>query len=112
MEGEHIPPEYKIGFKDPDYCNGCLYARLMTLFQVYIVVIEKLQPNGFTLNVTPDLMEKLPATSCFEEHISHLIGFNNALFRIEILHSLDRVTAVFVYKFYRTQRVWEKVESI
>jgi hypothetical protein len=113
MEGEHIPQEYMIGcFKDPDYCNGCLYARMMTWFHVYIVVIEKLQPNGFTLNVAPNLVGRLPATSGFEQHISHLIGFNNTLFPIEILHSLDRVTAVFVYKFYCTQRVWEKVESI
>ncbi|RHN72319.1 putative galactose oxidase/kelch, beta-propeller [Medicago truncatula] len=113
MEGEHIPQGDMTCFSDPVYCNGCLYAGMRTgWFEVYIVVIEKLQPNGFTLNITPNRMGKLPATSCFEQHISHLIGFNNALFRIEIMHALDRVTAVFVYKFYCTQRVWEKVESV
>ncbi|KAK2393919.1 hypothetical protein QL285_055815 [Trifolium repens] len=100
-------------FEDPVYCNGSLYAGMRTFFGFIIVVIEKLQPDGFSINCTHDLMVKhvLSFHGC-EEVISRLIGSNNVLFRIEISHVQDKVTAVLVYKFDCSQRVWEKVENI
>ncbi|XP_045802693.1 uncharacterized protein LOC123896337 [Trifolium pratense] len=100
-------------FEDPVYCNGCLYAGMQTLYGFIIVVIEKLQPNGFSINCTHDPMVKHePSSHVCEEVISCLIGSNNVLFRIAILHAQDKVTAIFVYKFDCSQRVWEKVENI
>ncbi|WJX22669.1 hypothetical protein P8452_11952 [Trifolium repens] len=91
-------------FEDPTYCNGCLYARMRTSLGFIIVVIER-----FSINCTSDLQ---PIISGFEEIIIKLIGFDNVLFRIEVLHAWDRVIAVFVHKFDCSQRVWEKVENI
>jgi hypothetical protein len=101
-------------FDNPVYCNGCLYAGMWTSSSFIIVVIEKLQPNGFTIDCTSHPMVKFQSnlTGGFEQVINQLIGFNNVLFRIIILHALDKVAAVFVYKFDCSQRVWEKVESI
>ncbi|WJX09208.1 hypothetical protein P8452_00064 [Trifolium repens] len=110
-----IPLEEKeYCFDNSVYCNGVLYAEVWTSSSVFIVVIEKLQPNGFTINCTSDVMvQPQPDIICdFEQVISHLIGSNNVLFRIEVFHALDRVDAVFVYKCDCSQRVWEKVESI
>ncbi|CAJ2658363.1 unnamed protein product [Trifolium pratense] len=88
------------------------------------VVFEKLQPNGFSISIdfTSDLMLTLiprftddldqpPVISGFEQIISKLIGFDNVLFRIEVLHEQDRVVAVFVHKFDCSQREWEKICS-
>ncbi|CAJ2658520.1 unnamed protein product [Trifolium pratense] len=100
-------------FEDPVYCNGYLYAGMETFFGFIIVVIEKLQPNGFSINCTHDPMLKHePSSHACEEVISCSIGSNNVLFRITILHAQNKVTAVFVYKFDCSQRVWEKVENI
>ncbi|MCH97006.1 F-box family protein, partial [Trifolium medium] len=103
-------------FEDPVYCNGCLYAGMETSLGFIVVVIEKLQPTGFSIsiNCTYDVMLTLipPIIGGFEQIISKLIGFDNVLFRIEVLHALDRVVAVFVHKFDCSQRVWEKVENI
>jgi hypothetical protein len=108
--------ESKTIFEDPIYCNGRLYAGMNIRYGYIIVVIEKLQPHGFSVNCTPDRMAKhkpcLPAICETEEAISRLIGSNNVLFRIEILHALDRVIAVFVYQFDYSQRVWEQAENI
>jgi hypothetical protein len=58
------------------------------------------------------MVQPQPDIICdFEQVISHLIGSNNILFRIEVFHALDRVDAVFVYKCDCSQRVWEKVET-
>lgn len=37
---------------------------------------------------------------------------NNELFRIEILHSAEKIVSVSVYKFEFSRSVWEKVKSI
>ncbi|WJX22561.1 hypothetical protein P8452_11852 [Trifolium repens] len=101
-------------FEDPVYSNGCLYAGMRTSCRFIIVVIEKLQPNGVSINFLYNSMIKhIPNITCSSEQvISNLIGSNNVLFRIEVLHTLDRVTAVCVYKFDCSQRAWEKVENI
>ncbi|WJX26989.1 hypothetical protein P8452_15852 [Trifolium repens] len=93
--------------------NGTVFG-MWTSSSFIIVVIEKLQPNGFTIDCTSHPMVKFQSnlTGGFEQVINQLIGYNNVLFRIIILHALDRVAAVFVYKFDCSQRVWEKVESI
>jgi hypothetical protein len=79
-----------------------------------IVVIEKLQPNGVSINFLYNSMIKhIPNITCSSEQvISNLIGSNNFLFQIEVLHALDRVIAVFVYQFDYSQRVWEQAENI
>lgn len=99
-------------FKNPVYCNGRVYAGMWTHYHSIIVVIEKHKlNNGFTINFTTDLMgDRLPTS--FHELISHLIVSNNILFRIEVCHERDRVTAVSVFKFRSSRRVWVKVESI
>ncbi|WJX26874.1 hypothetical protein P8452_15746 [Trifolium repens] len=101
-------------FEDPVYSNGCLYARMRTSLWFIIVVIEKLQPNGVSINFLYNSMIKhIPNITCSSEQvISNLIGSNNFLFQIEVLHALDRVIAVYVYKFDCSQRVWKKVENI
>jgi hypothetical protein len=115
----HAPLRGKYtSFEDPIYCNGCLYAGMWTSlgFIVVEIKIEKLQPNEFSIsiNCTSDVMLTLipPINGGFEQIISNLIGFDNLLFRIEVLHALDRVVAVFVHKFDCSQRLWEKVETI
>ncbi|CAK8531067.1 unnamed protein product [Lathyrus sativus] len=114
MQGKELRLGRKAYFDNPAYCNGRVYAGLMTYndghYDSVIVVIEKVL-NGFTVNCTTDLMVKHHPTN-FQQLISHLIGSNNVLFRVEISHQHDRVTAVFVYKFDCARRVWEKVESI
>jgi hypothetical protein len=101
-------------FEDPVYSNGCLYARMRTSLWFIIVVIEKLQPNGVSINFLYNSMIKhIPNITCSSEQvISNLIGSNNFLFQIEVLHALDRVIAVYVYKFDCFKRVWKKVENI
>ncbi|WJX22559.1 hypothetical protein P8452_11850 [Trifolium repens] len=101
-------------FEDPVYTNGCLYAGMRTSLGFIIVVIEKLQHNRFQFICTYDYMvTHIPAfIGRFEQIISKLIGSNNLLFRIEVLHALDRVVAVYVFKFDCSQRVWERVENI
>ncbi|WJX22887.1 hypothetical protein P8452_12151 [Trifolium repens] len=105
-------------FEDPIYCNGCLYAGMWTSlgFIVVEIKIEKRQPNEFSIsiNCTSDVMLTLipHINGGFEQIISNLIGFDNVLFRIEVLHALDRVVAVFVHKFDCSKRLWEKVETI
>ncbi|CAK8530928.1 unnamed protein product [Lathyrus sativus] len=105
-------------FDNPVYCNGCVYAgyhsthyndSLCAEYHSIVVVIEKHQLNGFTINCLFCLMRKHQPTS-FQQLISHLIGSNNQLFRIEIFHVLGRVTAVVVYKFDCSQQVWETVQ--
>jgi hypothetical protein len=116
MKGKAPLEESKTIFEDPVYCNGRLYAGMSIWYGYIIVVIEKLQPNGFSINCTSDPMAKykprLPDICETEEAISRLIGSNNVLFRIEILHALDMVTAVFIYQFDCSQRVWEQAENI
>ncbi|CAJ2658430.1 unnamed protein product [Trifolium pratense] len=114
MKGKAPREENLTIFEDPVYCNGRLYAGMSILCGYIIVVIEKFQPNGFSINCTPYRMAKHKPSLliCDEEVISRLIGSNNVLFRIEILHKLDRVTAVFVYQFDCSQRVWEQAENI
>jgi hypothetical protein len=101
-------------FKDPVYTNGCLYAEMRSSRGFNIVVIEKRQPNHFSINCTSDLMVKhIPTLVCgLEKIISNLIGYKNFLFRIEVVHALNRVAAVYVDRFDCSQRVWEKVENI
>ncbi|KAK2407750.1 hypothetical protein QL285_043329 [Trifolium repens] len=99
-------------FEDSVYSNGCLYAKMRTSRGFTIVVIEKLQSNGFSINCTSN-SEYIPTLVLgLEKIISNLIGYNNVLFRIEVLHALDRVIAVHVHKFDCSQRVWKKVENI
>ncbi|CAK8530967.1 unnamed protein product [Lathyrus sativus] len=98
-------------FDNPVYCNGSFYAGMMILSDYIMVVIQNLQPNGFTINCTHDRMIKQLPTG-FEQLISRLIACNNELFRIEIFYDLGKVTAVCVFKFDCFQRAWEKVKSI
>ncbi|WJX27119.1 hypothetical protein P8452_15974 [Trifolium repens] len=117
MKGQAPLEENKTIFEDPVYCNGRLYAGMSIWYGYIIIVIEKIQPNGFTINCTPDPMAKHKPSfpGCCETDekvISRLIGSNNVLFRIEVSHALDRVIAVFVYKFDCSQRVWEQAENI
>jgi hypothetical protein len=110
-------------FEDPVYFNGCLYAGMWTTIGFAIVVIGKL--NGFSISIDYtslvmlrlippiiDDFEQPPLISGFEQIISKLIAFDNVLFRIEVLHDLDKIVAVFVHKFDCFLRVWEKVENI
>ncbi|CAJ2658608.1 unnamed protein product [Trifolium pratense] len=113
MKGMAALGESKTIFEDPVYCNGHLYAGMSISNGYIIVVIEKLQPDGFSINCTHDPMVKHePFSHGCEEVVSRLIGSNNVLFRIEISHKPDRVTAVFVYQFDCSQRVWEQAENI
>ncbi|PNY01345.1 F-box protein [Trifolium pratense] len=47
-----------------------------------------------------------------EDIISNLIAFKDVLFRIDILHALDRVIGAYVYKFDYSKREWGKVENV
>ncbi|KAL5097265.1 hypothetical protein RYX36_001592 [Vicia faba] len=108
MEGKSLMRGKRVYFENPFYWNHRVYAGMWTQDRSIIVVIEKHKLNGFTINCTTDLMH-LPTS--FHE-LSHLIVSNNILFRIQVYHERDRVTAVFVFKFDSSQGVWVKVESI
>ncbi|XP_058724904.1 uncharacterized protein LOC131596308 isoform X2 [Vicia villosa] len=98
----------KTFFMNPVYCNGCVYARMCCI----IVVIQKLQPNRFTINCTPDIIKEPPPTYLEQLIIIRLIACNNVLYLIKIFKMLGRVSAVYVHKFDCSQQVWEKVESL
>jgi len=94
--------------KNPVYCNGCIYAES---FGSFLVVIEE-QSGNRCLKVSHILvlMPTLPPTRF--NLICRLLGYNNELFRIEIVHTLDKVISVVVYKFEFSLSVWETVKSI
>ncbi|CAJ2639928.1 unnamed protein product [Trifolium pratense] len=97
----------KIYLTNPIYCNGCLYAESIGC---YLVEIEKYGYRGLKINPMVDLMPRLAPTRY--HHIRQLLGSNNELFRIEILHTLDKVISVVVYKFEFSLSMWRKVKSI
>jgi hypothetical protein len=114
MKGKAPMEEKKTNFEDPVYSNGCLYAGMWISGGFIIVVIEKIHSNDFSINCTLDPMVKsrLSMIGICENIISNLIASNNVLFRIDILHALDRVIGAYVYKFDCSQRVWGKAENI
>jgi hypothetical protein len=108
--------EHNSFFINPGYCNGCLYAGVCTSFETTLVEIEKLQPSGRLLKMNSTLLS-VPKLSLFmppsfQEPIDWMLGSNNELFRIQILYAHERIIAVAVYKFDRSQRVWENVKRI
>jgi hypothetical protein len=114
MKGRAPMEENKTIFDEPVYYNGCFYAGMWISGGFIIVVIENLQSYGFSINCTLDPMVKttFSMVSFGVNIISNLIASNNVLFRIDILHDLDRVIGAYVYKFDCSQRVWGKVENI
>jgi hypothetical protein len=58
MKGQAPLEENKTIFEDPVYCNGRLYAGMSIWYGYIIVVIEKLQSYGFSINCTLDPMVK------------------------------------------------------
>ncbi|CAK8533971.1 unnamed protein product [Lathyrus sativus] len=127
--------ERKTFFKNPVYCNGHVYAEMSILSGCIVLVIQKLQPNSFTINCTPDIMIKhlpnnfeqliisrlIACNNVLFQHlqdnfeqliISRLIACNNVLFQIQVFKEEGWVTAVYVFKFDCSQQVWEKVESL
>jgi hypothetical protein len=114
MKGRAPMEENKTIFDEPVYYNGCFYAGMWISGGFIIVVIENLQSYGFSINCTLDPMVKttFSMVSFGVNIISNLIASNNVLFRIDILHDLDRVIGAYVYKFDCSQRVWGKAENI
>lgn len=100
--------EDEIHLKNPAYCNGCLYAE--SQFGNFLVVIEKLHPHGLRVNSIGLSLPRLPLTS-FDSR-RNLLGYNNELFQIEILHAQDKVITVAVHRLNFSAMVWEKVENI
>ncbi|CAJ2658526.1 unnamed protein product [Trifolium pratense] len=97
-------------FEEPVYFRGCLSARMWTTIGIIVVAIE-VKPN-VKLRLGPLWDRQPPIISGFEQIICKLIGFDNVIFRIKVLHAHDRVVAVFVHKSDCYQGVWEKVENI
>ena len=96
---------YESYLDNPVYCNGCLYAEL---FRRFLVVVEKHGHRGLKIHSKCILMPILPPTRFL--HISRLLGSNNELFRIKILHTKDKVIPVNVYKFEFALSVWAGAE--
>jgi len=93
LNGEKVSlMRYKSYLTNPVYCNGFLFAES---FERYLVVIEQQHGyRGLTINSILVLMPTLPSTRF--HRVCRLLGSNNELYRIEILHTKYKVIYVVV----------------